>query len=40
MLEQPGDKTLNYLEEEKRLIPMIACQELSPGSHHSQEVMK
>ena len=40
MLEQLGDETLNYQEEKKRLIPLIARQELSPVSHHSQEVMK
>ena len=40
MPEKPEEVTLNYQEEKKSFIPMITRQELSPGFHQSQEVMK
>jgi hypothetical protein len=40
MPEKLEEETLIYQEEKKSSIPMITRQELSPGFHQSQEVMK
>ncbi len=40
MPEKLEEETLIYQEEKKSFIPMITRQELSPGFHQSQEVMK
>lgn len=40
MPEKLGEETINYQEQKKSFIPMITRQELSPGFHQGQEVMK